>query len=599
MKIFTALGIITAGLCLGVAGQARAQHCQIQPILELPITMVGSRPVMTGKVNGAEAQFMVDSGAYYSLMSRAAAKQYQLHLVMAREGFYLEGVGGPVQAWVATVKQFSLGGQVAPNIEFMVGGNDFGNGLAGVLGQNILTANADTDYDLATGIVRLIRPHDCSTTDLAYWAGSKPHSAISIEVTNQEHPHTRGDAYLNGQAIKVTFDTGASVSTLSKEAAARLGVTPDSPGVVEGGTALGIGAHPVRTWIAPFPSFKIGAEEVRNARLRFSDTELPDCDMLLGADFFLSHHIYVASSQRKLYFTYNGGPVFKPYDAALAASAPVPPAAAGDAQPKPEPGELADADGYARRGAASSARHDYVHALADLTRACELAPKEATYLYERAMLYLQVSQPVPARADLDLALDIKPDYLQALMLRSDLRYRAGDKTGAAADIDAAEHLAPKESANRMQIAYMYGNLGRMPEAVAQWDLWIASHTQDAGLPEALSERCWTKAVALRDLDHALADCNRALRLRPDFAPFLEARALLKFRRGEYRESLADYDSAQKLDSKPHGNAVWTHYVRGLDLLKLGRAAEGQAEIDAATKLRPKVVEDLGKYGIGP
>jgi hypothetical protein len=35
-----------------------------------------------------------------------------------------------------------------------------------------------------------------------------------------------------------------------------------------------------------------------------------DVDMLIGADFFLSHRIYVANSQRKLYFTYNGGPVF-------------------------------------------------------------------------------------------------------------------------------------------------------------------------------------------------------------------------------------------------------------------------------------------------
>jgi hypothetical protein len=32
--------------------------------------------------------------------------------------------------------------------------------------------------------------------------------------------------------------------------------------------------------------------------------------MPLGTDYFLSHHIYVANSQRKLYFTYNGGPVF-------------------------------------------------------------------------------------------------------------------------------------------------------------------------------------------------------------------------------------------------------------------------------------------------
>ena len=64
-----------------------------------------------------------------------------------------------------------------------------------------------------------------------------------------------------------------------------------------------------RTWIAPFASFKIGDEEIRNTRLRIGDIAT-DIDMLIGADFFLSHHLYVASSQHKLYFTYNGGPVF-------------------------------------------------------------------------------------------------------------------------------------------------------------------------------------------------------------------------------------------------------------------------------------------------
>lgn len=43
--------------------------------------------------------------------------------------------------------------------------------------------------------------------------------------------------------------------------------------------------------------------------------------MLIGADFFLSHRIYVASSQGKLYCTYNGGPVFD-LAATRAATAP-------------------------------------------------------------------------------------------------------------------------------------------------------------------------------------------------------------------------------------------------------------------------------------
>ena len=32
--------------------------------------------------------------------------------------------------------------------------------------------------------------------------------------------------------------------------------------------------------------------------------------MLLGAEFFLSHRVSVACGRNKLYFTYNGGPIF-------------------------------------------------------------------------------------------------------------------------------------------------------------------------------------------------------------------------------------------------------------------------------------------------
>ena len=32
--------------------------------------------------------------------------------------------------------------------------------------------------------------------------------------------------------------------------------------------------------------------------------------MLLGYDFLRSHRVLVAHSQRRIYFTYNGGPVF-------------------------------------------------------------------------------------------------------------------------------------------------------------------------------------------------------------------------------------------------------------------------------------------------
>ena len=122
---------------------------------------------------------------------------------------------------------------------------------------------------------------------------------------------------MNGHAIRVLFDTGSNTSGLSLEAARRIGITPDSPGVVAAGFDRGLTQQaPIQTWIAPIAEFAIGSEKILHTRItieeihsRYDDPE-EHYDMLLGADFFLAHHVYVANSQSKLYFTYSGGPVF-------------------------------------------------------------------------------------------------------------------------------------------------------------------------------------------------------------------------------------------------------------------------------------------------
>jgi hypothetical protein len=128
---------------------------------------------------------------------------------------------------------------------------------------------------------------------------------MQIDPGAKQHPiHTVGEALLNGTKIRVVFDTGAPFSTLTLAAARRAGIRPDSPGVVVAGKS---------SWIGLFATFildEAGDEEMHNVRLRFSDFALDDADMLIGADFFRSHRIYVANSQDRLYFTSNGYPQF-------------------------------------------------------------------------------------------------------------------------------------------------------------------------------------------------------------------------------------------------------------------------------------------------
>ena len=89
--------------------------------------------------------------------------------------------------------------------------------------------------------------------------------------------------------------------------------------------AHGVGAGSVEAWLAPFESFVIGDELVRSptirvldlhVRLPFASQRAPQSvelsEMILGLDFLRSHRVLVAHSQRKLYFSYEGGRVFGP-----------------------------------------------------------------------------------------------------------------------------------------------------------------------------------------------------------------------------------------------------------------------------------------------
>ena len=306
----TGIGLIS----LGILGPrvAIAGTCKLGRIFEFPITMTGMGPLTTAKVNGTDVRFMVDSGAFWSVISPASAAELKLSTHPAPFGFYMVGVGGArTDISLTKVKEFTLAGFSFHNVDFLVGGSQVDAGI-GVLGQNVLQfAHADVEYDLGQGAVRVMKPLDCGrNANLAYWTGNTVYSDLKIQPTTQLNPDAIGRASINGAEIRVKFDSGASLSMLSLQMAARVGIRPDSPGVVPGGPTRGFGKVTIPTFIAHFASFKLGEEEIRNTRLRIADIDLGNADMLIGADFFLSHRIYVANSQDKIYFTYNGGPVF-------------------------------------------------------------------------------------------------------------------------------------------------------------------------------------------------------------------------------------------------------------------------------------------------
>lgn len=573
--------VLLAAAASLVSSSANAQ-CQLAKYLELPVTMLGERPIVSVQIDGKDAQLILDSGAFFSTLSPASAQAYGLR-PNALPGFELRGVNGGTSASVATVRSFGIGGVTVSNVEFVVGGTDMG---AGLLGQNVLGIG-DVEYDLRHGAVRLLRAKGCKVDELAYWASDYPVTMITLEERTPRQPHTIGTVTLNGVKLRALFDTGAPSTVLTLSAAKRAGVTPNSPGVVAGGTSFGLGTRALRTWIAPFNRLEIGGEAIPNPKLRVSEAELNDADMLIGADFFLTHRVYVANEAAKMLFTYEGGPVFG-----------ITPTGANDDKGKPldltdKTAVPTDAEGFSRRGAASASSGNLEAAIADFDHAIALAPGQARYLRQRAAARMANHQPLLAAGDLDKALAADPTDIDARLMRSGMRLAAHDPNGAAEDLQLLDKELPPSAAERLQLASMAEAAGLLEMALANEDAWLKAHQEDARRPMALNGRCWVLAQLNRDLKKALDDCNSALRARPNTPNFLDSRGLVRVRQGDFAGALADYNAALRIQPR---NA-WTLYMRGFVKQRTGDAAGAEADRKAALAIAPQVGQRAAKLGL--
>lgn len=581
--------------CAAASHAAEKKTCQLQLYAEMPVTMVGTRPLISGTINGKPARFLADSGAFFSLLSRQSAEKHGLRVVPPPIDISVQGTGGSERVGFTKVKEFTLAGfaqgRTIENVQFLVGGDAVAGTTDGVIGQNVL-GGADTEYDLANGVIRAFRAKDCKGA-LAYWAGDQGFAVMEIEPTSPRSPHLIGHAQLNGKKIRVMFDTGAGRSLLTIDAAARAGVEPDDEGVVAGGISRGLGRKLTENSIARFDTLDLGGEVIKNARLRIGNANLLGADMLLGADFFLSHRIYVASGQNKVYFTYNGGPVFD-----LRANTSDTKTTMPEPEPAPSPVSAESAPALSaaelrRRGMASLARRDVDAALADLDKAVELDAKDPENLYQRGMARLVNSQPRLAMSDFDAALALAPEHLEAHMSRGVLHLRAGRGDDAKADFDAALKLAPKNPAIGMRVAEAYQLNGDFEAAIEQLDAWISAYPKDGNLALALNARCWSRAMLGKEPERARADCDQALKKGSRNSAVLDSRGFVWLQLGELDKAISDYKAALKLQPKSASSL----YGLGLAETKKGLGESGASNMKAALEIDPEVARPYRRLGL--
>lgn len=572
--------------CVGVgilfASHACAEGCHLGRYGTLPVEVIGQRATTMVKINGSDTRFLLDTGAFFNIMSKANASALGLRPRSLPFDFRIYGIGGGANADFTEVKEFGVLDTTLHNIDFIVGGTDMGNGL---LGANLLDM-ADLELDLAHGKLTLFEVDHCKKASLAYWSKDGNYNVADLEPsTSQLDRRTFVSVTINGKHVRALLDSGAPATLLTRRAAERVGLDLNAPGVKAGHRTFGIGAKSVKTWMVPVDAFSVGTETIHNSQVLVIDDDMGgrDTDMLLGLDFILAHHMFIANSEKKAFFTYNGGRVF-----ALAAAT-----GDGDNASPAADSTLKTASDYALRGDADLSRGEPKAAIADLDEAIRMAPDQAAYYLARARAHIANKQPDDAFADLDKSLSLDPKNADALLLRAEGRLRHKNREGAAADVKAASALAPAGSAQARLIASLYIQLDQPDAALPLLDDWINLHRSDALLGSALNERCWARGLSNQMLDDALKDCHKAIKRDGENAAYLDSLGLVELRLGHYPESIKAYEQAVAQNPR----SAWSRYGLGVAKIHSGQVDAGKADLVAARALSPEIEARATKYGL--
>lgn len=303
------------------AAASEPTGCKLVRIAEWKVRSTESfSPIIDGEINGKKVGILIDTGAASSILSRSGAIRLGLDRVEAT-GVRFFGVGGETRAEMTTLAELKIGSSTTRNLRVLVVGERPLGSADLFLGDDFLHA-VDIEFDIPNGAIRLFQPKDCQKSALAYW--SKSGSGV---LPMEGDRRIRFRLELNGKSMSAMLDSGATLTTVTTPAARRAGVTSESPGVVAAGCLTGLGGAAIEAHVGTFETFTIGDQVIRNANLSFGDfwrhtttseigTRLGQKvgdqeEVLLGYDFLRSHRVYVANSQRRVYFTHEGGEVFR------------------------------------------------------------------------------------------------------------------------------------------------------------------------------------------------------------------------------------------------------------------------------------------------
>ncbi|WP_181183564.1 MULTISPECIES: tetratricopeptide repeat protein [unclassified Mesorhizobium] len=221
-------------------------------------------------------------------------------------------------------------------------------------------------------------------------------------------------------------------------------------------------------------------------------------------------------------------------------------------------------------------------ALADANEAARLDPNDPQAFANRGNVFSNDKQYDRAIADYNQAIRLDAKYAQAWQDRGATYYFKQSYDEAIRNYDEAIRLDPKN-------ARFFTNRGAAYKAMGRTDQAIADESDAIRLDPTKPEYFDNRGLSYedkKDYDRAIADYNEAIRLRPQ-ANFLTNRANAYNLKGDLDRAITDYDRALALDP----NFYLAYHNRAATWQQKGDADSAIADYEQALRIDPKAGSD--------
>ena len=275
-----------------------AQACRVERAAVLPVRLDHGILLVPGALNGQPVQLVVDTGAEGSLVSSEAVARFGLERDTTRRTT-INSVGGQITMANAWVRSFIVGNLETPQVSLAVGPlpalGEPASPLAGLVGADYLAA-FDIEFDLPRQRMALYRLVDCGP-------GFSPWSdpAMVLPLRRFRRGLLLLDVQIDRQPVVALIDSGARLSSIRTEVAERLGVGPAALARDPLTAGSGVDLIAMAGCLHRFAAVRIGSEVLRDQEIEVAPLALPGADMLLGADYLRTRHVWLSYSTQRLF----------------------------------------------------------------------------------------------------------------------------------------------------------------------------------------------------------------------------------------------------------------------------------------------------------